>query len=133
MSLKGGKLGTGLFILSLLVMAFLIAISVSSLYVGYTLYTSGEEGYLIYLATGVFGFILVAYGANKMRRRIVVIQPIEFNVVSVAECNKCGFRDVREFEFGDYVLKTHGDCPKCKGSMLITSIYHEGKQRDRLF
>ena len=133
MSLKKGKLGTGLFILSLLVMAFLIGISVSSLYVGYNLYRSGEEEYLIYLATGFFGFILVVYGANKMRRRIVVIQPIEFNVVSVAECNKCGFRDVRKFESGDYVLKTRGDCPKCKGSMLITSIYHEDKQKPGIF
>ncbi len=133
MSSKRGKLGTGLFVLFLLAMAFLIGISISSLYVGYTLYTSGEEGYLMYFITGVFGFILSVYGINKMRRRIVVIQPIEFNVVSVAECNKCGFRNVRGFESGDYVLKTHGDCPKCKGSMLITSIYHEDKQKPGFF
>ena len=133
MSSNRRKPGTGLFILSLVAMAFLIGISISSLYIGYTLYTTSEEGYLTYLITGGFGLILVIYGVNKMRSRIIVIQPIEFNVMTVAECVKCGFKNVREFESGDYVLKKHGDCPKCEGSMLITSIYHEDKQRGGFF
>lgn len=133
MSTGKRKLGTGLFVLFLLAMAFLIVISVSSLYFGYNGYIRREEGYLIYLITGVFGLMLAAYGANQMRSHIVVIQPIEFNVVTLTECEKCGFRNIRKFESGDYVLKTHGDCPKCDGQMIISSIYHEEGQKPGLF
>ena len=34
---------------------------------------------------------------------------------------------------GDYVLKTYGDCPKCEGKMVISSIYHEEGQKPSLF
>jgi len=126
---KKRKLNTGSFVLFLVAMALLIVISVSSLYSGFTLYANNEEGYVMYLVTGFFGLILVAYGANQMKNRIIVIQPIEFNVMTTTECKKCGFRDVRTFEVGDYVVKTGGSCPKCNdGKMLITAIYHEDKQ-----
>jgi hypothetical protein len=114
-------------------MAFLIVISVSSLYFGYNIYARKEEGYLIYLITGVFGLMLAAYGANQMKGQIIVIQPIEFNVVTITECEKCGFRNIRKFESGDYVLKTYDGCPKCEGQMVISSIYHEEGQTPSLF
>lgn len=133
MSSDRRRLSTSFFVLFLVAMAFLIVISVSSLYFGYTLYVGKEEGYMVYLITGAFGLILAAYGANQMKRHIVVIQPIEFNVITVTECNKCGFRNMRKFEIGDYVLKTYGKCPKCEKSMLITSIYHEDKRQPSLF
>ena len=133
MSSKRRRLSTGFFVLFLVAMAFLIVISVSSLYLGYTLYVEGAEGYMVYLITGAFGLILAVYGANQMKKHIVVIQPIEFNVITVTECNKCGFRNMRKFEIGDYVLKTHGKCPKCESSMLITSIYHEDRKQPSLF
>jgi len=126
---KRRRWSTGLFVLFLVAMAFLIFISASSLYLGYNLYMGGDEGYIMYLVTGIFGLILAVYGVNQMKRRIVVIRPIEFNVVTVTECEKCGFRNIRKFDPGDYILKTYGNCPKCEGLMLITSIYHEDKRK----
>ncbi len=128
MESKRRRLSTGFFVLFLVAIALLIVISVSSLYSGYTLYVRREEGYTMYLVTGVFGLILAAYGINMMKNQIIVIQPIEFNVLTTTECEKCGFRDIRKFEIGDYVVKTYGNCPKCNGPMLITAIYHEDKQ-----
>ena len=133
MDSKRRKISTGFFVLFLVAMATLIVISVSSLYSSYALYTSGEKGYLIYLVTGVFGLILVAYGIHHMKSQIIVIQPIEFNVLTTTECEKCGFRDIRKFEVGDYVVKTNGDCPKCSSPMLITAIYHEEKPKPSIF
>jgi len=125
---KRRRLSTGFFVLFLVAMTLLIVISVLSLYSGYAIYMRKEEGYIMYLVSGVFGLILVVLGVNQMKNQIILIQPIEFNVLTTTECEKCGFRDIRKFEVGDYVVKTHGNCPKCNGSMLITAIYHEDKQ-----
>jgi len=130
---KKRKVSTGFFVLFLVAMALLIVISVSQLYMAYDLYTRNEEGYIMNLIFGAFGLILVAYGVNQMKNQIIIIKPIEFNVLTTTECEKCGFRDIRKFEVGDYVVKSYGNCPKCNGPMLITAIYHEDKQQKPSF
>ncbi len=47
------------------------------------------------------------------------------NIVSIEECPKCGLKNKRKFQQGDYVLKQSGKCPKCNISMYIKLIYAE--------
>jgi len=122
---KRRGLSTHYFVLFVVAIAFLVIVSVYSLHFGYNLYLEEEEAYFVYMILGSFGLILAAYGSYQLRRHIVIIQPIEFNVVTVTECEKCGFKKIREFKLEDYVLKSNGTCPKCEGATLITSIYHE--------
>ncbi len=48
-----------------------------------------------------------------------------FTVSTELTCTSCGFKEIREFSKGDYILKPAGKCPRCGGERLITSIFRE--------
>jgi len=64
-----------------------------------------------------------------MLKLSIAIQPINTTV----ECQKCGFKNVREFQRGDYVFKpTEDQCPKCnEKTMSIGSIFREVKEKEK--
>jgi hypothetical protein len=86
-------------------------------------------GYLLLL--GFLGVALSTYVLFQTRRRIlrlrIEIPPINTTV----ECKKCGFKNVREFQRGDYVFKEVDACQKCNEKMMITSIYREVKEKGK--
>jgi DNA-directed RNA polymerase subunit RPC12/RpoP len=51
--------------------------------------------------------------------------------MSTIECNKCGVKNVREFQRGDYIFKETERCQKCNEKMLITAIYREVKEKEK--
>jgi hypothetical protein len=52
-------------------------------------------------------------------------------IVTTLICQKCGFKNVRNFERGDYILKDLGKCTKCEGTLMISAIYREVKEKRR--
>jgi uncharacterized ferredoxin-like protein len=51
---------------------------------------------------------------------------------STVQCQKCGFKNVREFQKGDFVFKeTTEMCPKDNLKMIIAAIYREVKDKDK--
>ena len=53
----------------------------------------------------------------------------ESKTVTSIACYNCKFNEEREFERGDYIGKTLGKCPKCKGQRYIKSIYEMQEKR----
>ena len=53
----------------------------------------------------------------------------ESKTVTSIACYNCKFSEEREFERGDYIGKTLGKCPKCKGQRYIKSIYEIQEKR----
>jgi hypothetical protein len=49
-------------------------------------------------------------------------------ITSIA-CYSCEFAEEREFEKGDFIGKSLGKCPKCKGQRYIKSIYSIEEKR----
>ena len=49
----------------------------------------------------------------------------ELEIITVTECQKCDFKNIRKFVKGDFVMKEADDCPKCKKPILITAIYQK--------
>ncbi|TFF96622.1 hypothetical protein EU546_01030 [Candidatus Thorarchaeota archaeon] len=44
--------------------------------------------------------------------------------VTEIRCDGCDFKEIRDFEEGDYILKAlETTCPKCQGSMTIEGVY----------
>jgi hypothetical protein len=40
------------------------------------------------------------------------------------DSDECDFKEIRDFEKGDYILKSvEATCPKCSGSMTIQGVY----------
>ncbi|MFQ6076467.1 MAG: hypothetical protein ACE5Z5_10100 [Candidatus Bathyarchaeia archaeon] len=58
--------------------------------------------------------------------------PTPAEIFTTTECLKCGFKNIRRFVKGDYVLKTSDSCPKCDEPMTVTSIYTEEKGKKEL-
>lgn len=95
----------------------------------------------LFVTSGITGLILTFY---MIRRYQVSVQKMlksrKITVVTVEECLKCNYKNVRPFHEGDFVYGRGEECPKCpkasEGSgenrMLITAIYlDKGAQEER--
>jgi len=89
-------------------------------------YMEGDVNQATYLLMmGVLGLSLSAYLLFQTRSRAprFVFEPQR--VSTTISCEKCGFKNVRDFQRGDYIFKGAEACPKCGDGMMITSIYRE--------
>ena len=93
------------------------------------------EGYQTFayflLALGIIGIALSAYVVAEARRRLSKLKVAISPVMTTVECKKCGVKNVREFQKGDYIFKETDPCQKCNDKMLITAIYKEVKEKEK--
>ena len=121
------------FFLVLILIGFVL--SISALYVAVeSILNPPENGALTsysFLAVGFFGLAISAYMLLQSRgkpRRAVLELP---RVITTLECPKCDFKNIRDFQRGDYIFKETGPCQKCEDKMTITAIYREAKKKDK--
>lgn len=74
---------------------------------------------------------LSIYLLFQMRKRTLSLDFEALKVLTVIQCTKCNYRNVKDFEKGDYILKEVGSCPKCDGTLLIYSIFREVKEKEK--
>lgn len=83
-----------------------------------------------FLAVGLFGLALSGYllmqTRSKPTQKILELP----RVLTTLECPSCDFKNVRDFQKGDYIFKDNGPCQKCDNTMKITSIYREAKKKE---
>jgi len=79
------------------------------------------------LMMGAIGFSLSAYMLFQTRSRGPRFMFEPQRVSTTIACKKCGFKNVRDFQRGDYIFKEAEACPKCGERMMMTSIYREKK------
>jgi len=89
-----------------------------------------DIGYIV-LLFGFLGTAIATYALVQMRRRLAKLRIVIPPVTTTIECKKCSFKNVRDFQRGDYILKEVEPCQKCNDKMLITSIYREVKEKDK--
>ncbi|MEM0217436.1 MAG: hypothetical protein QXM73_01610 [Candidatus Nezhaarchaeales archaeon] len=75
--------------------------------------------YLLFLVIMLLVFSLL-FSATR-RRGPMNIKALK--TVTVLQCEKCDYKEEREFQVGDYVFKKVGECIKCKGPLYISMIY----------
>jgi len=108
-----------------------LVLSLAALYFALTAYSTGDASAGVLLVIGFIGLGLSTYMLLQTRRSVMrlalKIQP----VVTTISCQKCGFKNVREFERGDFVFKELGPCPKCNDKLLVSAIYREIKEKPK--
>ena len=113
--------------LFLAIIVITLALSTVALFWGFHV---DPENLYSYMLIGVSGFALSAYMLFQTRRRAlqltIKMQPVNTTIL----CQKCGFKNLREFQRGDYIFKEAEECPKCKEKMQITSIYREAEEKE---
>ena len=113
-----------------IVLVFL-ALSVAAFYYGIEAYLGGGDG-SFFLLVGFSGLALSSYMLLQTRRKMprIVFKP--YKIATTMLCQKCGFKNIREFERGDYIFKEDvEECPKCKEKMMIASIYREAEEKEK--
>ena len=115
----------------LAIIVITLALSIVAIFSGVTAYIDGHTGTAYpSLLIGVSGLALSAYMLFQTRRRtlqfIIKMQPVTTTIL----CQKCGFKNLREFQRGDYIFKETEECPKCKEKMQISSIYREAEEKE---
>lgn len=114
----------------LMIIFIALALSLIALMLAITFYGSGNTVWAGYfLLFGFLGVALSTYVLFQTRRRMMRLKIEVPPVTTTIECRKCGFKNVREFQRGDYIFKELEPCQKCNDKMLITAIYREVKEK----
>lgn len=115
----------------IMVVFVLMVLSLAALIFGATILDKYAEAASFLLVLGFLGVVLSAYVLFQTRRRLLKLKIIVPPVTTTVECKKCGSKDVREFQRGDYIFKELGPCQKCNDTMMITAIYKEVKEKEK--
>ncbi len=125
------KISTFTFLIILIV----LVLSLVALGLAFVLFNQGLELNAVFML--IIGFIamgLSAYLLMQSRSRAASVRRIETpQTMTTVECRKCGFKNVREFQRGDYVYKELEKCQKCDDTQIITAIYKEVKEKEKTY
>jgi hypothetical protein len=115
----------------LLIIFIALALSLVALVLAANVYADEPivAGWLVII--GSAGLILSAYVVLQLRRRVSIMRIETPPINTTLECKKCGFKNVREFQRGDYIFKEGESCQKCNDKMMITAIYREVKEKEK--
>jgi predicted ferric reductase len=123
------KISTYLMMIVLIVMALSIVALVSAVYV----YEEDFQFAVILLAMGLIAMGMSVYVLLQSRKRLASMKIEAPKVMTTIECKKCNFKNVREFQRGDFVFKDLDPCQKCNEKMIITAIYKEVKEKEKTY
>ncbi len=104
----------------------IIGVSLSGVgfYILYIGMTTGNDIIMLFLGSVVMvmGFsLLTARGGNDDK----IMKPPPPTVTEIhCDSPECEFKEIRDFESGDYILKSlEVTCPKCQGTLTIQGVY----------
>jgi len=112
-----------------LMIAFSVAVLGYSVWMLYTGLLSMKEGnmesfyYTMFIS--LIGIMLALSSLTQIRRRVSILPKLGAKVLTVALCEKCSFKVIRNFSAGDYVFRETGKCQQCNEPMYISQIYQE--------
>jgi ribosomal protein S27AE len=107
-----------------------VALSIAAFYYGINAYVSGRDG-SFFLLIGFSGLAVSGYMLLQTRRKALKIVFKPYRIATTTLCPKCGFKNIREFQRGDYIFKEEEECPKCEEKMMIASIYREPEEEEK--
>lgn len=115
----------------LLVVFITLALSLVALILSVTIIGENSDAAWVLLLLGLLGVAISTYVLVQTRRRLSKLKIVVPPVTTTIECKKCGIKNVREFQRGDYIFKETEPCQKCSDKMLITAIYREVKEKEK--
>ncbi len=120
---------TGISSFSLAMIFITLILSAIALFLGLSTYDSQNLGAVPYMLIGFIGLAVSAYMLLQFRRKPLRATLEMPKVITTILCQKCGFKNIRDFESGDYIFKETESCPKCSEKMMISAIYREVKEK----
>jgi hypothetical protein len=116
----------------LILIFIVLALSILSLFLGMIAFIKEDMvNGSYYILIGFGTLLLSAYILFQIKRTLPQFTFEPERVATIILCNKCGFKSLRDFQRGDYILKEAEPCPKCNEKMIIASIYREVKEKEK--
>ena len=115
----------------LMIVFVTLALSLVALIFASSILDQNTEAGSILLVLGFLGVALSTYVLFQTRRRLAKLRIEVPPVTTTTECKKCGYKNVREFQRGDYIFKELDQCQKCNDKLIITAIYREVKEKEK--
>ncbi len=108
----------------------MLILSVAALYQVVEAYRSGTLDLAsIVLGLSAIGISLYMLLQLKMKPLKLGFEPQK--VLTTVECQKCGYKNIREFQQGDFIFKTVEPCPKCNEEAVISSIHRKPEEKGK--
>ena len=117
----------------MMIVLIVLALSIVALISAANFFSTNFEFAVFMLAIGLIAMGLAVYVLIQSRKRASTMKIEAPKVMTTIECRKCGIKNVREFQRGDYVFKDLEDCQKCEDKMVITAIYKEVKEKEKTY
>jgi hypothetical protein len=108
------------------VILIILAMSIIAFYQAFNAYllnNTREGNYLVLIGLSTLALSGYMFFQTRRRKTQLIFKP--FRVSTTVTCEKCGFKNIRGFRRGDYILNDAGSCPSCNEKMIITEIYRE--------
>jgi len=116
------------------IIMIVLLLSLASIYKGIQDYLNNQaaDG-SFYLTMGVTTLAVSTYLMFMTRKRVLKLGIVMQPLTTTLQCQKCGFKNIRDFQRGDYVFKQMDEqCPKCSEKALsIGSIFREVKEKEK--
>ena len=119
------------FLLVIILIAFILSLSALYIAVQSIIEQTDILNSYSFLAIGFFGLALSVYMLLQTRGKPMHVTLELPKVITTLECPKCDFKNIRDFQRGDYIFKETGPCQKCDENMTITAIYREAKKKEK--
>ncbi len=118
--------------LFLVVVLITLVLSVGALLWGvYQLVISPQGGAVYYVLIGFIGLALFTYMLLQTKRKPLQVALKMPRVITTILCQKCGFKNIRDFQQGDFIFKEAEPCPKCNKKMMVSAIYREVDEKEK--
>lgn len=109
-----------------------LALAIAAFFQAFDAYSVGQvENGHFFVLIGVSGLALSTYMVFQTRRRALRLTFRPPRIATTILCQKCGFKNIRDFERGDFIFRETEECPKCKEKTKITSIFREVKEKKK--
>ena len=112
------------------VISVLLVLSLFSLYQAVETYRRTGSPDLLTVTLSVSAIALSSYMLLKTRRKPLKLGFEIQEVFTTVQCSSCSFKNVRDFQNGDYVFKDSDPCPKCDSPSFISTIYRKAGEKE---
>ncbi|MCW4003310.1 MAG: DUF4231 domain-containing protein [Candidatus Bathyarchaeota archaeon] len=118
-----------------LIVIVVIGLSIAALLLASNAYLTGDIfAAAILSAIGLIAIVMSVLTFYQSKRQASEMKIEIPKVMTTIECKKCGTKNVREFQRGDYVFKELEPCQKCpETKQMITAIYKEVKEKEKTY
>jgi uncharacterized membrane protein YkvA (DUF1232 family) len=120
-----------------MIILIVVVLSIVSIILAANAYLTSPSDVAPAAFLAVIGFVALAmsmFTLYQSRRQVAQMKIEVPKVMTTVEC-KCGSKNVREFQRGDYVYKDLDVlCQKCPNTrQMITAIYKEVKEKEKTY